>query len=286
MTFACTRAHAQTHVSVALTHQVRDGCVYLQQKGCGSGEARGCHSPAGWESPSPACDTPPPGGPWDTGVWHPKQRCRPGSQRSPPQVPTSSLTRSPLQALLSQSTSPSAAREWPQPSLAPASLLLGRMRPLLASLPAPTQGHHSLFCMTVPDLQVLLLHSLFITALLLLKNSSAVQLSPTPQNKSPQAKAPAGTHTWLLPGSKPPQPHSNLAFGPLSPTHLGLPSGFAASLLLSPAQGPHPQSHPPCLRPHHTRSGPSPQVAGNLVDVGHVELVLNNAEVPVTAAGR
>lgn len=150
----------------------------------------------------------------------------------------------------------------------------------------PPQGHHSLFCMTVPHLQVLLLHSLFITALPLLKNSSAVQLSPTPQNKSPQAKAPAGTHTWLLPGSKPPEPRSNLAFGPLSPTHLGLPSGFAASLLLSPAQGPHPQSHPPCLRPHHTRSGPSPQVAGNLVDVGHVELVLNDAEVPVTAAGR
>lgn len=91
-------------------------------------------------------------------------------------------------------------------------------------------GPHSLFFTTVLGLQVLLPpFSPRSQPFPCLKDSSVVHLSPTPQDKSPQAKAPAGIPTWLLPGSN---LTSTLPLPPLSPTLLGLPIRYAASLLL------------------------------------------------------
>lgn len=133
--FTCMYAHTHVH---RLIHQVRGGCLHSAER---LGWGRGCSSPAGRGSPSPRCDTPPPGGPWDTWECSSRSQCHgTASQRNPPHSPASSPTTSPLQALPAQPTLPSAAQRLPSTALQPLpSLFLGRMCPLLAYLTASTR---------------------------------------------------------------------------------------------------------------------------------------------------
>lgn len=74
----------------------------------------GCSSPAGRGSPSPRCDTPPPGGPWDTWERSSRSQCHgTASQRSPPPSPSLQPHHSPLRACPTQPTLPSAAQHSP-----------------------------------------------------------------------------------------------------------------------------------------------------------------------------
>jgi hypothetical protein len=111
-----------------------------------------------------------------------------------------------------------------------------------------------------------------ITAFLLLMTLLWLPLS---QDENPRALAPPGICTWLLPGGN---LNSSAA---TSSVHL--------SDLLTHSSSPSRPIPVFCADPHlYILRCPlaSPQISGNLVNAGHVQLVLDDTEVPVIAAGR
>ena len=161
----------------------------------GGGAAQDCSSPAGWESPSLVHRTLPQGGSWDMDRGNSgSSTAGPGLSRALHAVPASGLPRS----FLSQSTSPSAALMLFQHSLAapPASSWAGCVLSPCPPSSAQPGEQPSLFYSIGLDLRVLLpLFSPISQPCPCFKNSSVCHLSPTSQDKSPQAKARVGICT-------------------------------------------------------------------------------------------
>ena len=193
----CRHRHTQTHVCGSHALGERPGCL-RSAEGLGAGRSRTAAHLQDGNLPLQRAALFLQEGPGTWAVQHQKQNCRPGSQQSPaggphPRPPQEPPLGPPIAAHLCLCC-PHAV---PAQSCSPASLFLGRACPL--SSPAsqcPPEEQHSLFYITGLDLQVLLPpFSPASQPRPFFKKLSVCHLSPTSQDKSPQAKAHVGICT-------------------------------------------------------------------------------------------